>query len=262
MTTTWGPLTYPTSIDSYFTSSTLVDNDDQVVANHPNSIGAAILALETKLGIDNGVTIDLGALSFLASGLGANPSANPIPTIWVDNTAGSFILTYSYNGVDTQLLNQVDVTLAASATTGGMSISTQEIGNQAASTATNGYVLSTDWTIFNDKDTPAVYAENLDIDTGIIETVDSFNPAGDGTIMWAYQISDDLTNMRCGTVLAVWDDSAGTVDSVESTTAELGSTAAVVLSVDYSASEVRLRALPTGSSDWKVRVTCVSKFEV
>jgi len=126
----------------------------------------------------------------------------------------------------------------------------------------NGYLLSTDWTIFNDKDTPAVYAENLDIDTGVIETVDSFNPAGDGTIMWAYQISDDLTNMRCGTVLAVWDDSAGTVDYVESTTAELGSTAAVVLSVDYSASEVRLRALPTGSSDWKVRVTRVSKFEV
>jgi len=126
----------------------------------------------------------------------------------------------------------------------------------------NGYLTSVDWTTFNNKADAPVYAENLDIDTGIIETVDSFNPTDDGTILWTYHISDDATNMRCGTIMAVWDDSAGTVDSVESTTAELGSTAAVVLSVDYDTSLVRLRALPTGSSNWKVRVNRVSKFEV
>ena len=43
------------------------------------------------------------------------------------------------------------VTLAASATTGGLSLSTQEIGFQAASTSTNGYLTSTDWNTFNNK---------------------------------------------------------------------------------------------------------------
>ena len=109
-----------------------------------------------------------------------------------------------------------------------------------------------------------VYAENLDIDTGVIETVDSFDPAGDGTIIWHYQISDDATNMRCGTVMAVWDDSAGTVSYAEASTADIGDTSDVVLSVDMSgaAGTVRLRGLPTGSSDWKVRVSRFSKFEV
>lgn len=43
------------------------------------------------------------------------------------------------------------VTLAASATTGGLSLSTQEIGFQAATGAQNGYLTSADWTTFNSK---------------------------------------------------------------------------------------------------------------
>lgn len=43
------------------------------------------------------------------------------------------------------------VTLAASATTGGLSLTTQEIGFQAATGAQNGYLTSTDWTTFNNK---------------------------------------------------------------------------------------------------------------
>lgn len=43
------PANFPTSMDSY---TTLVDNTDNVVANHPNSRGSAIVALENKVGID------------------------------------------------------------------------------------------------------------------------------------------------------------------------------------------------------------------
>jgi hypothetical protein len=43
------------------------------------------------------------------------------------------------------------VTLATSATTGGLGLSTQEISFQAASGSTNGYLTSTNWTTFNSK---------------------------------------------------------------------------------------------------------------
>ena len=108
---------------------------DEVKANHPNSLGASVIAIETKLGVDGDPITGLGGVSFSAAGVSANPSLTTIPTIWV-NSVGH-VLTYSYNSVDTILDAGHDlVTLAASATTGGLSLSTQEIGNQAAAAGT------------------------------------------------------------------------------------------------------------------------------
>ena len=44
------------------------------------------------------------------------------------------------------------VSLATSATTGGLSLSTQQISFQAATTSQNGYLTSTDWNTFNNKE--------------------------------------------------------------------------------------------------------------
>jgi len=139
MTITWEwPIPYyPDSLDTYYTGSVLTDVVDVVVANHPNSLGVSIIAIETKLGVDEDPITGLGGVSFQYLGKPSNPSLTTIPTLWVDSTTVGFDLTYSYNSVDTVLGSGHDlVTLAASATTGGLSLSTQEIGNQAATGGT------------------------------------------------------------------------------------------------------------------------------
>jgi len=70
------------------------------------------------------------------------------------------------------------VTLAASATTGGLSLSTQEIGFQAASTSTNGYLTSTDWNTFNNK------SDAITTDTTYYVDGDTGSDSNDGS-SWA-----------------------------------------------------------------------------
>jgi len=131
--TPWGPVTYPVSLDSYYTTDFLTDLVDVVEVSHPNSIGESIIAIETKLGVTGTPITGLGGVSFASIGEASNPSGTTIPTLWVDSTTVGFDLTYSYNGVDTVLgASHAAVTLAASATTGGLTISTQEIGNTVA----------------------------------------------------------------------------------------------------------------------------------
>ena len=131
--TPWGPVTYPVSLDSYYTTDFLTDLVDVVEVSHPNSIGESIIAIETKLGVTGTPITGLGGVSFASVGETSNPSGITIPTLWVDSTTVGFDLTYSYNGVDTVLgASYAAVTLAASATTGGLTISTQEIGNTVA----------------------------------------------------------------------------------------------------------------------------------
>jgi len=147
MTITWGPVTYPTSIDLYFTASTLTDFTDEVWVNHPNMLGAAVVALEDKLGITGGTTSGLGALAFFATGLATNPMAgsSTIPTIWVDT---SHILTYSYGGVDS-VLAYADQTMhigttsvainrgSAALTLAGITLTTPDIGTPSAGVLTS-----------------------------------------------------------------------------------------------------------------------------
>lgn len=94
MTTIYPSSTYPTAIDSWMPR--LVDNVDEVIVNHQNTGYEALEALETKLGITNGVASGFGGLSFDSTGKAANPGAGGDPTLWVDNTGGpGFPLMYT-----------------------------------------------------------------------------------------------------------------------------------------------------------------------
>ncbi|MDC1299923.1 hypothetical protein N8Z24_00290 [bacterium] len=96
MTTTWGPIVYPTSLDSF--TPALVDNVDEVIANHPNSLSDAITAIETKLGITGGLATGFGGVAL--TGLAASPAIN---SVWIDSSggAGTYDLMYTDDsGVD------------------------------------------------------------------------------------------------------------------------------------------------------------------
>lgn len=86
MTIIWGPSGYPTTLDTFFTTFTLTDNVDEVIANHPNTLGVAIVALQNKLGIDGNPVTGLGGASFTAKT--SNPGSVGVPTIWVDSSGG------------------------------------------------------------------------------------------------------------------------------------------------------------------------------
>lgn len=78
------------------------------------------------------------------------------------------------------------VTLASSATTGGLGLSTQHISFQAATTGQNGYLTSTDWNTFNGKVSGAAGT------TGQIQFNSSNAFAADSNLVW------DNTNKRLG----------------------------------------------------------------
>lgn len=92
--------------------------------------------------------------------------------------------------------------------------------------------------------------KNADIDIGT-ETVDTFaDTLGDGCV-WDYVVKNG-TNVRTGQIMACWN-SSDAVDYAETSTADLGSTADLALSVDISANMVRLLAV-AASNNWEVRV--------
>lgn len=93
MTTNWSPTAFPASLDSF--SPRLVDNVDQVIANHPNTLAGAIEAIQAKLGSTNTPLTGIGGLSFNSSGKASNPGTAGDPTLWVDNSSPGFDLKYT-----------------------------------------------------------------------------------------------------------------------------------------------------------------------
>lgn len=90
MTTIWPyPSTYPVSFDNF--STAMIDNVDEVIANHPNSLSSAITALEQKLNLDNLPIIGSGGLNFDPVGHAAPPAPPGIPSLWMDTSAGPAI---------------------------------------------------------------------------------------------------------------------------------------------------------------------------
>ena len=78
------------------------------------------------------------------------------------------------------------VTLAASATTGGLSLSTQEISFQAATTGQNGYLTSTDWNTFNNKANAALSnLSSVAINTTLVSDTDNTDALGTAAISWS-----------------------------------------------------------------------------
>ena len=90
MTTIWPhPSTFPVSYDNF--STALIDNVDEVIANHPNSLASGISALEQKLNLDNLPIIDTGGLNFDPTGHAATPAPPGIPSLWIDTSGGPFV---------------------------------------------------------------------------------------------------------------------------------------------------------------------------
>jgi len=90
MTTIWPyPSTYPTSFDNF--STAMIDNVDEVIANHPNSLSSAITSLEQKLNLDNLPIIGTGGLQFDPTGHASSPGPPGAPTLWIDTSAGPAI---------------------------------------------------------------------------------------------------------------------------------------------------------------------------
>jgi hypothetical protein len=96
---------------------------------------------------------------------------------------------------------------------------------------------------------------NTDVDIATSpEVVDSFNPTGDGTVMWLYTVrSNSGANVRGGTIIVAWDDSGGTVTGLaeSATSPEIGDTSGVTFTADMSGGLVRLLASVT-TDNWSV----------
>lgn len=103
-TTSWGPIVYPTALDTFF--PLMVDNVDEVIANHPNSLATAVLALENKVGIDNGLMVDTGGLQFDVTGHASNPGTPGSPSLWIGNTSPSQLYFTDDLGTDYNLLSR------------------------------------------------------------------------------------------------------------------------------------------------------------
>lgn len=105
MTTTWGPIVYPTALDTF--APLMIDNVDEVIANHPNSLAQAILELEAKLNIDNDPIIGTGGLQYDSTGHVANPGAPGEPCLWIDTSVPRKLWFTDSAGVDWDLLSGV-----------------------------------------------------------------------------------------------------------------------------------------------------------
>ena len=86
----WGPSLFPAAIDAGWGAQ--VDLVDTVWANHPNTLYNAIVAIETKLNIDNALIQNTGGLKFDPVGQAASPG---VCTLWIDNTLPGFPLMYT-----------------------------------------------------------------------------------------------------------------------------------------------------------------------
>ena len=101
--------------------------------------------------------------------------------------------------------------------------------------------------------TPATIVINADVDTGT-ETCDSFADTAGKSAVWEYSLDNGPgTNMRSGTIRAVWNTTADSSPSYEDTsTSDIGDTSGVSFAVDKSTNTVRLRCT-AGSDNWMFR---------
>jgi len=175
-------------------------------------------------------------------------------------SAGQY-LRYSASGTavwaaDNNTNTQLSDTYVIGLFTGGTNVSIASNGT-ISSTDTNTTYSVGDGGLTQKNFTTALKAKldaiptltsNTDVDTGT-ETVMSVDDASIG-VFFDYVVSNG-TNLRAGTVTSVHDGT--NVEYTETSTADLGDTNDLTLSVDISAGNVRLRA--TAKSDnWSVKV--------
>lgn len=91
--------------------------------------------------------------------------------------------------------------------------------------------------------------ENADVDTGT-ETCDNFLASLGNAAKFEYRVKKGV-NFRTGVIFAVWDGT-NQPEQDESGTISIGDTEDLLLEVDFSAGDIRLRAT-AASNDWAVK---------
>ena len=87
MTTLWPhPSQFPVAFDNFTTA--LIDNVDEVIANHPNSVASAVMTLQQKLNLDNLPVLGSGGVQFDLVGHAVAPSPPGMPCLWMDTSGG------------------------------------------------------------------------------------------------------------------------------------------------------------------------------
>jgi hypothetical protein len=89
---------------------------------------------------------------------------------------------------------------------------------------------------------------NLDVDSAAAEVLDSFAVTAARGAVWFYTVRKG-SNQRSGQVIGAWLSDGSSVSFTEDSTEDIGDTSQVTLSVDYSASLIRLKATVT-TDDW------------
>ena len=158
---------------------------------------------------------------------------NRYPQLSVFDVTGNSIIPGRVQTIDTNNLNiYFDVAQAgtAAATVGGTSLT----ASYANSLEVNGTLLSTQ--------------ENTDVDIGT-ETIATISTLYYSGTFFDYVLNDG-TNYRSGTVMSIWDGSS--VQFNDNSTLDIGDTSGVVLSVDISGTDARLRATVT-TDNWNIK---------
>ena len=158
---------------------------------------------------------------------------NRYPQLSVFDSSGELVTPGRVETIDQNNLNiyfDTGQSGTATATVGGTSLT----ASYAESLTVNGTSLTT--------------GENTDVDTGT-ETITSVSTLFYDGAFFDY-IAQDGTNYRAGTVMSVW--SSSTVQYNDNSTADIGDTSGVTMSVDISGTDARLRATVT-SDNWNIK---------
>ena len=158
---------------------------------------------------------------------------NRYPQLSVFDVTGNSIIPGRVQTIDTNNLNiYFDIAQAgtAAATVGGTSLT----ASYADSLEVNGTLLSTQ--------------ENTDVDIGT-ETIAIVSTLYYSSTFFDYVLNDG-TNYRSGTIMSIWDGSS--VQFNDNSTLDIGDTSGVVLSVDISGTDARLRATVT-TNNWNIK---------
>ena len=246
--------------------------DDQVRSKFTGgtnvSITAAGVISSTDTNTDTNTTYSAGTNMTLTGTTFSSTDTNTVYThpttagnkhIPTGGSAGQF-LKYSASGTavwaaDNNTNTQLSDTYVIGLFTGGTNVSIASNGT-ISSTDTNTTYSVGDGGLTQKNFTTALKAKldaiptltsNTDVDTGT-ETVMSVDDASIG-VFFDYVVSNG-TNLRAGTITSVHDGT--NVEYAETSTADLGDTNDLTLSVDISAGNVRLRATAT-SDNWSVK---------
>ena len=93
--------------------------------------------------------------------------------------------------------------------------------------------------------------ENIDVDIGS-SVVDTFSEGLSDACVWFYRVKNG-TNLRAGSIIAVWEVASDLVEFANQSTLDIGDTGDLLLRVEDVGNNIRLVADAT-SDNWSVRV--------